>query len=147
MPGLVYSVEDVKLLRDSGIDPQIGNIENYLKHQAEHCKRPNGTERAWFNSREEAEKFARDPTNHPVYLGDIAHECHLCGSWHLSRREWLEPQLTHQDGALLEAMGIAGNAKVPGDLKCAKCGVELRSGIDWFIMPDGSTVCGADCMP
>ena len=55
-------------------------------------KRPSGTVRAHFRTREEAEAFARDPANHPAYLGDIAHECRVCGFWHLSRFEWLFPE-------------------------------------------------------
>jgi len=57
-----------------------------------HCKRNNGTYRARFNSREEAEAFAKDPANHPVYLGDVAHLCGKCGFWHLSRPERLFPE-------------------------------------------------------
>lgn len=40
-----------------------------------HCKHTDGTDRAWFNSREEAEAFAADPADHPGYLGDAAHVC------------------------------------------------------------------------
>jgi len=55
----------------------------------EHCKRKDGSLRAWFRSQAEAEAFAADPANHPVYLGDQAHLCERCGFWHLSRAEWL----------------------------------------------------------
>jgi hypothetical protein len=33
VPGLVYTLEDVKLLRDCGIDPEIGNIEAKIPTQ------------------------------------------------------------------------------------------------------------------
>ena len=52
------------------------------------CRRSNGTLRAWFHSREEAEAFEADPAN-VAYHGDVAHLCDKCGRWHLSRREWL----------------------------------------------------------
>jgi hypothetical protein len=55
------------------------------------CKRSNGTLRAFFSTREEAEAFAKDPKNWPVYKGDIAHQCGKCGRWHLSRCDWLVP--------------------------------------------------------
>jgi hypothetical protein len=60
-----------------------------------HCKRPSGNFRAWFRSREEAEKFALDPANHPVYLGDLAHFCPICRYWHLSKLEWLASDLVN----------------------------------------------------
>jgi hypothetical protein len=53
------------------------------------CKRNNGTYRAAFHSREQAEAFAANPRNHPTYLGDLAHECQNCGYWHLSKASWL----------------------------------------------------------
>lgn len=52
-----------------------------------HCVRSSGD--AWLHSREEAEAFAADPANHPVYLGDVAHLCPVCEFWYLSRFEWL----------------------------------------------------------
>src|SRR6266404_801300 len=55
------------------------------------CKRSNGTERAWFLTRAEAEAFAEDPEN-PAYHGDIAHLCPKCGFWHLSKVSWLFPE-------------------------------------------------------
>jgi hypothetical protein len=146
LPGLVYTLEDVKLLRDCGVDPEIGKIEDHLRDLTEHCKRSSGTERAWFRTREEAEAFAADPAN-PAYDGDIPALCARCDLYHLNRPEWLQPQLTHQDAALLDQMGIAGPDKISDDLKCANCGVEFRTGIDWFIMPSGKMVCGANCMP
>jgi hypothetical protein len=57
----------------------------------ESCRRANGSLRAWFLTRDEAERFAADPANHPMYLGDVAHLCGKCGYWHLSRPEWLAP--------------------------------------------------------
>jgi hypothetical protein len=55
-----------------------------------HCKRSTGTDRAWFCTQEEAVAFANDPVN-TAYHGDIAHLCHTCGYWHLSRIDWLIP--------------------------------------------------------
>jgi len=52
------------------------------------CLRRNGTERAWFLSREQALAFAADPAN-PAYRDDVPHLCRKCGLWHLSRPEWL----------------------------------------------------------
>jgi hypothetical protein len=43
-------------------------------------------------SREDAERLAQDPANHPVYENDLAHECVKCGRWHLSKIEWLVNQ-------------------------------------------------------
>jgi hypothetical protein len=56
-----------------------------------HCGRPNGLYRAWFDSREEAEAFERDPAN-VHYHGDVAHHCAKCGFWHVSRINWLFPE-------------------------------------------------------
>jgi hypothetical protein len=61
----------------------------------EQCKRRNGTYRAHFRTQAQAEAFARDPANHPVYLGDIAHACAKCGFFHLSKPEWLVPRWLH----------------------------------------------------
>jgi hypothetical protein len=47
------------------------------------CRRNNGTFRAHFPSREDAEAFAADSKNID-YHDDIAHLCHKCGRWHLS---------------------------------------------------------------
>jgi hypothetical protein len=55
-----------------------------------HCKRSKGTDRAWFRTQEEAVAFANDRVN-VHYHGDIAHRCHTCGYWHLSRIDWLIP--------------------------------------------------------
>ena len=55
---------------------------------AEPCRRITGQFRAYFESRETAEAFASNPAN-TAYHGDIAHECHICGWFHLSRPEWL----------------------------------------------------------
>jgi hypothetical protein len=110
----------------------------------EHCKRSTGTERKWFRNREEAEAFANDPVN-TAYHGDIAHKCARCDFYHLSKPEWLEPTLTHQDAALLESMGVAVPEKMSGDLKCAHCGVPLRNNIYFLILRDGTTVCEQPC--
>ncbi len=53
------------------------------------CRRTNGSLRAWFLTRDEAERFGADPVNHPTYFGDVAHLCGKCGYWHLSKIEWL----------------------------------------------------------
>ena len=57
----------------------------------EPCRRQNGSFRAFFETRAAAETFAADPTNWPIYQGDIAHRCGFCGWWHLSKFEWLFP--------------------------------------------------------
>ena len=60
------------------------------------CKRSNGTYRAHFETREEAEKFAADPAN-VAYRGDLAYRCLECDAWHLwpvwlvlgdNKRDW-----------------------------------------------------------
>jgi hypothetical protein len=56
------------------------------------CKRKSGLLRAFFSCREDAEKFAADPANHPTYQGDIAHKCGKCGYWHLSKISWVVPE-------------------------------------------------------
>jgi len=56
----------------------------------------------------------------------------------LSRPEWLQPELTHQDAALLSSMGVAAPEKMPGDLRCARCGLAFRAEIDFLILPDGT---------
>ncbi len=109
-----------------------------------HCKRRNGTLRAWFPTRKNAEAFAADPAN-PNYHGDLAHLCAKCNWYHLSRPEWLEPELTHKDAALLGSMGIVVPEKMPGDLTCARCHVPFRVGIDFLILSDGRMVC-EDCI-
>jgi hypothetical protein len=67
------------------------------------CKRSNGSTRAYFRTREEAEAFAADPANHPVYLGDVVHLCFKgCGFYHLSKPEWLFPEWeTLQENAVV----------------------------------------------
>jgi hypothetical protein len=42
-----------------------------MYEMTEHCKRSNGTERAWFHAREEADAFAQSPAN-PAYHGDAS---------------------------------------------------------------------------
>jgi len=59
--------------------------------EREPCRRASGSFRAHFASKEGAEAFAADPKN-TDYYGDIAHFCHKCGRYHLSRPEWLVPQ-------------------------------------------------------
>jgi hypothetical protein len=55
----------------------------------EPCRRQSGSFRAHFQTRAEAEKFAADPANWPIYKDDIARLCPRCGWWHLSRFEWM----------------------------------------------------------
>lgn len=95
-PGAGLAAKVSKKIHDHTV---AGTLDQYLLeerlkdlHSDFHCKRSTGTERAWFNSKEEAERFAQDPTNHPLYLGDVAHLCRRCGYWHLSRPEWLAPE-------------------------------------------------------
>jgi hypothetical protein len=61
------------------------------------------------------------------------------------RRE--ELILTNQDAQMLEDMGVETPAKVPGDMKCARCGVPFRDDIWFLILPDGRTVCEGICTP
>ncbi len=58
-----------------------------------------------------------------------------------------ELALTNQDAALLESMGVEAPAKVPGDFRCARCGVQFRDGVWFLILRDGTTVCKTDCTP
>ena len=64
------------------------------------CPRSNGTLRAWFATREEAETFAADPANWPTYHGDIPVRCLKlgCRGWHLSQPHW-------PDAAAAKAVG------------------------------------------
>jgi hypothetical protein len=83
----------------------------------------------------------------PTYEHDVVHRCGKCDFFHLSKPEWLEPELTHQDAALLSSMGVAVPEKMPGDLRCAQCRVLFRVSIDFLILPDGRMVCETDCTP
>jgi len=58
----------------------------------EPCRRQSGSFRAYFRTREDAERFAQDSANWPTYQGDIAHACGKCGFWHLSKVSWLFPE-------------------------------------------------------
>jgi hypothetical protein len=53
---------------------------------SDHCKRIDGSLRAWFTSKQAAEDFAEVT---PGYGGDIAHLCSACGFWHCARPSWL----------------------------------------------------------
>jgi len=110
------------------------------------CKRSNGSTRAYFRTREDAERFAQDPANWPTYHGDIPMLCAVCDFYHLNRPEWLLPELTHQDAALLASMGVAVPEIMLGDLRCAQCRVAFRTGIEFLILPDGRMVC-EPCTP
>jgi hypothetical protein len=109
-----------------------------------HCLRRNGTERAWFFTRQEAEQFAEDPAN-SVYRGDIAHHCPSCGFYHLSRPEWLEPKFTSADLQMLEDAGIETPSRFDEHFRCRICGSVMRDGIEFLITPDGSVRCTQDC--
>jgi hypothetical protein len=65
------------------------------KEFMEPCRRPSGSYRAYFATKEEAEAFAADPGN-AGYQGDIAHYCEKCGRWHLSRVERLVPEFARR---------------------------------------------------
>ena len=58
-------------------------------NMGEPWRRSNGTFRAHFKTKEEADLFAQDPANWPTYKGDVSHKCPECGWWHLSKIEWL----------------------------------------------------------
>jgi len=143
MPGLVYTLEDVRYLRDCGIDPEVGKIENHLRT---HCKRSSGAERAWFNTREAAEAFAADPAN-PAYHGDLARLCWKCDYYHLSQLSWLEPVLTARDAQFLEDIGVAAPQRMDEYFRCVYCGTVQRDGIGFLILEDGKMICGANCTP
>lgn len=57
------------------------------------CRRANGTLRAWFPTRAEAETFAADPAN-TAYHGDVPVLClnPRCDGWHLSQPHWPDAQ-------------------------------------------------------
>jgi hypothetical protein len=59
------------------------------------------------------------------------------------RRE--ELILTNQDAQILEDMGVEAPAKVPGNMRCARCGVPFRDDIWFLILRDGRTVCEGVC--
>jgi hypothetical protein len=55
--------------------------------RVKHCLRSTGTERAWFNSPEEAAAFRE---THPDYAEDVIVFCPKCGGlFHLSHPSWL----------------------------------------------------------
>jgi len=110
------------------------------------CLRRNGTPRAYFFNREEAERFAASPAN-PAYKGAIAHECVKCGFYHLSKPSWLQPQFTPADMQLLEDAGIETPARLDEYFRCCICGSVMRYGVEFLIMPNGSVRCAQDCSP
>jgi hypothetical protein len=118
----------------------------HARPTSNHCLRRNGTQRAWFFTREEAELFAEDPAN-PVYHGDIAHQCPSCGFYHLSRPEWLEQKFTPADLQMLEDVGIETPPRLDEYFRCCTCGSVMRYGIEFLIMPDGSLRCTQECSP
>ena len=101
------------------------------------CLRRNGTERAWFFTRQEAEHFAASPANPAYHHGDIAHQCAKCGLYHLSRLEWLEPQFTLADMQLLEDAGI----ETARALCCELCRSVQQDGEEFFILTSGALRC------
>jgi hypothetical protein len=102
-----------------------------------YCLRTNGTRRAWFLTRQEAERFAASPAN-PAYRGDIAHLCAKSDHYHLSKPSWLEPQFTQADYQMLEAAGIDSALRA---LSCDVCGSVQQDGVDFFILPNGALRC------
>jgi len=75
-------------------------------------------------------------------------ECGIApGIGRIEPPECSEPVLTHQDALLLEAMGIAAPKKMPGNMTCAQCGVQFRTGIDFLILASGEMICGESCTP
>jgi len=107
----------------------------------EHCKRPSGTERAYFRTREDAEAFAADPGN-VHYLGDLARLCARCDLYHLSKPEWLEPSFSTQDLNFLSGCGI----KSSDNLRCAACRKEFQENAEFLILRDG-TMIHEKCIP
>jgi hypothetical protein len=108
------------------------------------CLRSNGTRRARFLTRQEAEQFAASPTN-LAYHGDVAHLCAKCDLYHLSKPSWLEPRLTAADIQMLEDAGIETPPRLDEHFRCRVCGFVMRDGIEFLIMPDGSVRCTQDC--
>jgi hypothetical protein len=100
-------------------------------------------ERAWFFTREEAEKFAATPAN-PSYHRDIAHQCAKCDFYHLSKPEWLAPKFTPADLQTLEDAEIEMSPRLDEHFRCCICGSVMRDGIEFLIMPDGSVRCTQD---
>jgi hypothetical protein len=105
--------------------------------KTKHCLRRNGTERAWFLTREEAEHFAASSAN-PAYHGDIAHQCAKCDLYHLSKPSWLEPQFTQADCQMLEAAGIDS---APRALCCELCCSVQQDEEEFFILKRGALRC------
>jgi len=108
------------------------------------CLRTTGTPRAWFSTREEAEAFALDPAN-IHYHGDVAHLCAFCDLWHLSKPEWLEPQLTPRDAQLLEDAGVTSPGRLDEYFRCVECGAVQRDGIEFLILQNGEIHCAENC--
>ena len=63
--------------------------EKKQEEKVAHCKRTDGTNRAWFHTKEAADAFALDSAN-VNYHGDVTTFCTACGFFHLSRPDWLE---------------------------------------------------------
>jgi hypothetical protein len=100
------------------------------------CLRTNGTTRAWFYSREDAEAFAASPAN-SNYHGDIAHLCVKCNLYHLSKQSWLEPRFTTADYQMLKAAGI----ETARALCCELCRSVQQEGEEFFILTSGALRC------
>jgi hypothetical protein len=141
LPHLIFTKDDVRLLRAMGVDSEVSRIEDHLRT---HCKRNSGTERAWFRTREEAEAFAQDPNN-PAYHGDLARLCWKCDYYHLSQPSWLEPVLTARDAQFLEDIGVTAPQRMDDYFRRVYCGTVQRDGIEFLILEDGKMVCGAAC--
>jgi len=78
-----FNPKDRKLLRSMGIRTDDTALD------ADHCRRSDGTLRAWFATAAEAVAFAENPVN-TAYHGDVAVRCLKpgCAGWHLSQPHW-----------------------------------------------------------
>lgn len=70
------------------LEERLKDLRGESDFELPHCKRSDGTLRAWFKTYEEAVKFSEDAAN-TDYHGDVAHFCDKCGWFHLSKPEWL----------------------------------------------------------
>jgi hypothetical protein len=87
------------------------------------CYRRDGSLRAFWFSRKEAEAFVADPRN-VSYQGDIVTgPCPSCGAWHASRPEWL----------------LNTNVSLEDDpIRCCVCTEIMDS--NFLILTDGTAV-------
>ncbi len=99
--------------------PNAALVRHYLKNLLKaleekeekvntHCKRTDGSDRAWFHTKEEEDAFAIDPAN-VAYHGDVTTFCAQSEAV-----AWLEATMRPLDGDEL----IIENARRPKDLNC-----------------------------